>query len=151
MQRSLFIMAACMLAIACNNKSDSTEEDDDTTVTTENFYWQSQLNDSTGMLEMMKVTTSDSISPQAIVAFLNKEHPNIQLEYTHSSNDTVYLRIPDAFYLTQQMGSSGPQMYLSKVVYNFTELPGIKEVTLDFEEGDHASPGTFNRESFKDQ
>lgn len=150
MHRLLFILAACMLAVACKNKSDSAEENEDTTASIENFYWQSQLNDSTGMLEMTKVTTTDTISPQAIVAFLNKEHQNIQLEYTRTSNDTVYLRIPDATYLTQQMGSSGPQMYLSKVIYNFTELPGIKEVTLEFEEGDHASPGTFNRESFKE-
>jgi len=32
-----------------------------------------------------------------------------------------------------------------------TEISGINNVSLDFEEGDHASPGIFTRESFKDK
>jgi hypothetical protein len=49
------------------------------------------------------------------------------------------------------MGSTGPTMFLSSAVYNLTEIPGIRYVNFDFEEGDHASPGTFSRESFKDE
>jgi len=75
----------------------------------------------------------------------------VQLAFVKTSGDTVYLKIPDPMYLTQQMGSSGPTIYLAQAVYSLTEVPGIKYVNLDFEEGDHASPGTFNRDSFKDE
>jgi hypothetical protein len=49
------------------------------------------------------------------------------------------------------MGSSGPTTYFAEAVFNLTEIPGIHYVSFDFEEGDHAQPGTFNRESFKDE
>jgi hypothetical protein len=68
-----------------------------------------------------------------------------------TSGDTVYLKIPEATYLTQQMGSSGPTMYFANLVYNLTEIPGIKNINVDLLEGDHAQPGTFNQDSFKDE
>lgn len=142
----LLFLAACR-----NNKADQPGEGDDSLTIEENFYWQSSLNDSTGKLEMTKVPAPDSLSSHVIIDFLNNDNANIRIELVKTSNDTVYLKIADAIYLTQQMGSTGPTLYLSKVVYSFTELPGIKYVSLDFDEGDHASPGTFSRESFKDE
>jgi spore germination protein GerM len=75
----------------------------------------------------------------------------VRLVFIKSSGDTAYLKIPDATYLTQQMGSTGPRLFLSGLVYTLTSLPGINYVNLDFEEGDHAAPGTYSRESFKDE
>jgi len=140
-----------LLLGACNNKADEPGTDDDTLNTQESFLWQSSLNDSTGKIDMIKVPGSDTLSLQSVIDFLNKDNPNIRLELVKVSNDSIYLKIPNATYLTQQMGSTGPTLYLSEVIYNLTEISGIKYVTLDFEEGDHASPGTFNRESFKEE
>src|SRR5690606_41471330 len=63
---------------------------------------------------------------------------------------TLHLEISDPTYLTQQMGSSGAKTYLVEVTYAYTEIPGITEVNIVFEEGDHAAPGRYNRNSFKD-
>ncbi len=151
---SLLILAG-LLFTACNNNADQPEADGDTTDLAPPVYsWQASLNDSTGKLEMKKNGEADVDfkNNDAIIAYINVQYPKVQLKLTKISNDTCYLEIPDATYLTQQMGSTGPAIYLATVVYNLTEfLPGIRYVNLDFEEGDHATPGTFSRESFKDE
>jgi Sporulation and spore germination len=150
---SLFVFTSLLLA-ACNNKADQPAIEEDSTNTPAAVYsWQSVLNDSTGRLEMKKVEAvgPDSLSPAAVIKYLNTTNSNVQLVFVKIAGDTAYLKIPDPMYLTQQMGSTGPTLYLSQVIYNLTEIPGVKYVNLDFEEGDHASPGTYNRDSFKDE
>ncbi|MEO7982618.1 MAG: GerMN domain-containing protein [Bacteroidota bacterium] len=150
---SLFVFAGLLL-LACNNKADQpVTEDDSTEMSTTIYSWQSALNDSTGRLEMKKVEAvgPDSLSPAAVIKYLNTTNSNVQLVFVKTSGDTAYLKIPDPMFLTQQIGSTGPTLYLSQVIYNLTEIPGINYVNLDFEEGDHASPGTYNRDSFKDE
>jgi hypothetical protein len=138
---------------ACNNKADQPVTDEDSAGVAARYSWDATLNDSTGRLEMKKVETSgpDSLSIPAVISFVNSLYPNIQLVLIKTSGDTVYLKIPEATYLTQQMGSSGPTMYFANLVYNLTEIPGIKNINVDLLEGDHAQPGTFNRDSFKDE
>jgi len=146
-----FILIACLLLIACNNKADKPVSESDTAQAI--YSWQSTLNDSTGRLEMKKTEKMgpDSLSPAAVVAYLNSIDSTEKLVLLKISNDTAYLKIPEATHLTQQMGSTGAQLYLAQVIYNLTEIPGIRFVNLDFEEGDHAAPGTYTRESFKDE
>jgi hypothetical protein len=62
---------------------------------------------------------------------------------------TAFLEVINAEYLTQRMGSSGAQAYLASVTFTLTENPQIKKVNFIFEEGDHAMPGTYTREDFK--
>lgn len=89
------------------------------------------------------------LSVDRLTQALITNYPEIDLQVNKVSNDTLYLRIIDAQYLTQQMGSSGAQMYLLEATYAYTELPDINSVNFGFEEGDHAIPGTYTRESFK--
>lgn len=149
----LLLISSLLLSACGNNKADQPVTDDDTATAAIIYTWQATLNDSSGKMEMkkMEATDLDSLSPGSIIAFINRNDSSIHLDFVKTSNDTVYLKIPDASYLTQQMGSTGADMYLAGVVYNLTELPGIKYVNLDFEEGDHAAPGTFNRDSFKNE
>lgn len=112
------------------------------------FYWQAYLDDSTDKLKYRKLPANDTLTSLSIINFINTGNPNIKMEFVKQSNDTVFIRIPDAVYLTQQMGSTGPTLYMSEVVYNMTQVSGINEVNFDFEQGDHASPGTYNRNSF---
>lgn len=146
MRLSIYSSVLLLFIVSCsNNKPEEAE-----TPVAEIYLWEAGLNDSTGLLQMKKIISPvvDSLSVTSVTGYINGEDSNIQLEYVKTSGDTVFLKIPDAEYLTQRMGSSGPTMYLAGVVYNFTEIPGIKYVNLDFEEGDHAQPGTYSRESF---
>jgi hypothetical protein len=148
------ISAICLslLIISCgNNKTGQPIVENDTAL--DIYTWEADYNDSTGHLEMEKVLTGklDTLSAPAIISYLNNDNPHIKLDYLKTSGDTVYVEIKEADYLTQQMGSSGPMYYMSEVIYNLTELPGIHYVNFKFEEGDHAIPGTFNRDSFKNE
>lgn len=148
MRNIFFLILSSALFFSCKNNNADQEAIDDDSLSGAPFYWQSYLDDSTGKIEYRKLPANDTLSTHTVLLYLNKSYPNIRLELKYVSADTVFVRIPDAMYLTQQMGSTGPMIYLSEVVYNFTEIPGIKEVNFEFEEGDHATPGTYNRNTF---
>lgn len=147
--KKYIIISASLFLVCCNNNADEPEEKEDTVAIA--YSWEATLSDS-GHLEMRKVQGApDTLTAEAVVDFLNKRYPNVQLQFMKTSGDTVYMSIPEATYLTQQMGSTGPQLYFADVVYNLTEIGGIKYVNFDFEEGDHATPAVLNRDSFKDE
>lgn len=79
---------------------------------------------------------------------LNIKYPEIGLELGSVAGDTLFVRIADATYLTQNFGTSGARTYLAEATYAFTELPNINVVHFDFKEGDHAMPGDYKRSSF---
>lgn len=80
---------------------------------------------------------------------LNRKYQEIILSDPRQSNDTVFVKINDANYLTQGSGTMGAEIYLAEVTYSFTQIPGVGYVNYDFKVGDHASPGTFTRANFK--
>lgn len=154
MKPVIFLTGLVLLMAACgNNSSGKPETPGDTIESADVYSWQATLNDTSGRLEMKKVLTGslDSLSVPAVIRYMNTNYPNVLLKENRQSHDTLFLDIPEATYLTQQMGSSGPTMYFAEAVYNFTEIPGIRFVDFQFEEGDHAQPGTFGRDNFKDE
>lgn len=154
MRNLLFATALLVVLGSCgSNSADQPIAEDDSISNAPAEAWEAVINDSTQRLEMKKSANAgpDSLSVPAVVRFLNNANPQIILELVKSSNDTLFLKIADAEYLTQRMGSTGPTMYFATAVYNFTEIPGIRFVNFDFTEGDHAEPGTFGRDSFKDE
>ncbi len=142
MKKLLCLPVFLILLYSCGNN----DAEPEVLPATEISLWKADLD--SGLLRMEKeiVPGLDTITTESVVSYMNGV--NFKLEYIKTSGDTLYLRIPDATYLTQQMGSSGAEAYLAELVYNCTEIPGIRFVTLDFEEGDHAQPGTYRRESF---
>lgn len=155
MKRLLFLLPLVLFVMVsgCNNSADTeVEETDSVEIEPMTYLWQADMNDSTGKMVLTKDKPAglDSLAVGPIIEFLNQTNPNVILEFVKASSDTVFVKIPDANYFTQQMGSTGPAYYFATAVYNLTEIPGIRFVSFDFEEGDHASPGTFTRERFKD-
>jgi hypothetical protein len=73
--------------------------------------------------------------------------PKVKLLYVKKNIASV--EVINAGYLTQRMGSSGAQAYIASVTFTLTENPQIKKVNFIFEEGDHAMPGTYSRQDFK--
>jgi len=110
------------------------------------FQYDSVLNDE----RPKKIRTFDpaTLTPQMIVEIVNKNYPIVQIKYVKTSGDTVFVAIPNSMGLTQQMGSTGANEFMVCVTFTFTELKGIKHVSFDFEEGDHAVPGVYDRTSW---
>lgn len=103
--------------------------------------------------EQLKAERNDdfdghTVTADALTRALVANYPQITPEVEQISNDTIYIRIADAHYLTQQMGSSGAEMYLMEATYAYTELPDVRVVHYSFAEGDHALPGNYTRSSF---
>ena len=71
-----------------------------------------------------------------------------QFKITAIRDNTAFVKILDSGRLTQGLGSAGAQEYLAQVTFSLTSAPGIKSVNFDFEEGDHAAPGMFDRQHF---
>jgi hypothetical protein len=151
----LLFTSICFFLISCgNNKKEQTvAEESDLIKRSVKTVWEATLNDSSGRLQLKKTIEGklDTLSPAVVITYLNNTYGNVILELVKTSNDTLFTKISDATYLTQQMGSTGPTIYLAAAVYNLTEIPGIRFVSFYFEEGDHAQPGTFTRENFKDE
>lgn len=152
MKSICFLLCLCIAVVSCNN-SGKQESGSDTDTVASFAAWEAALNDSTGMLEMKKTIPDgpDSLSVDAVIRYLNSRYANVQVQFVRQSGDTLFLSIPEATYLTQQMGSTGPEMFFAESVYNLTEIPSVRFVRYDFEEGDHAQPGVFTRDSFKDE
>lgn len=110
------------------------------------------FNDETDQLDAQPNPNFDrsKLNIDTLTQLLSLSYPQIKLEIDRVSNDTAYVQIADAEYLTQQMGSSGASMYLMEATYAFTELPAIDVVYFDFPEGDHAIPGAYTRQSFSE-
>jgi hypothetical protein len=149
MKKIIILAGLVVLLLSCgNNKADRPAAEEDSSELP--VSWEANMNDTTGRLEMIKKegVGPDSLSPVKMLDYLNTKNANIQLVFKKISGDTLYIEIPEASFLTRQMGSAGPTMFIAEVVYNLTTLPGINYVHIDFEEGDHAQPGTFTRDSF---
>lgn len=93
---------------------------------------------------------ADALHVDSLTKLFRMHYPEVPLNASKQEGNTLYLEIADPTFLTQQMGSSGAKTYLVEVTYAFTEISGIEQVNIVFEEGDHAVPGTYNRNSFKD-
>lgn len=150
MKKHFIFYGILFLLVACgSNQSNEPEANNDSL--TEQQSWQASLDDSSGNMILTRSGTPlpDSLSADAVTRFLNNRYPNIQLQVLRQSGDTLYVQIPEATYLTQQMGSTGPELYFGEAVYNLTEIPGIRFINFSLAEGDHAGPDTYNRDSFK--
>ena len=91
----------------------------------------------------------NNMSAKSLVQLINNYNNPINLEFVKTSHDTIYVRIPKSESLTENIGSTGAEMYIASTTYSLTELKGIKYVHYNFEEGDHASPGVYDRSMFK--
>ena len=110
------------------------------------YVWDVNMEKKT--LKKNPALTTVSVNVDSVINGLNMQYEDILLEKTAIKKDTLKLRIRDSDFLTNQMGSSGPDQYLSQAVINLTSVPGIKYVQIDFKEGNHASPGTWSRKDF---
>ena len=92
----------------------------------------------------------DTLTPEKLISFINKYRGQgkIILDLLKTSNDTIYVAIKNSTYLTQKMGTTGADDYVSTTVYTLTELKNIKYVNFVFVEGDHARPGTYSRQYY---
>lgn len=108
---------------------------------------------STDMPVKNRAAKASELTPDKMVEFINKNKggQEIHLDLVGVSNDTIYVRIAQSTYLTQQMGTTGAEEYMSTTTFTLTELKNIEFVNFDFVDGDHATSGTYSRQYYVDR
>ena len=162
MKTKLISLGLIMLIIGCN----TTQQDDRTTGDTVEKneigsesteisdplepIWKYDYNQQTEEFEIkqMRLVDGNTLTGETLEKIINKSYPKVQIKFIRTSNDTAFISIPDSKVLTQQMGSAGAESFMVSTTFNLTELKGINYVLFDFEEGDHAVPGVYNRNSW---
>ena len=114
------------------------------------YFWVATVDNksSNTLMKKLRPLSIDSLTAPVLIRQINDQNADIKLEFVKISNDTIFVKIRNSVVLTQQMGSSGADMYMTEVSYNLTELENINYVHFNFKEGDHASPGTYSRSDF---
>lgn len=161
MKKLSLIFVATILFIACNQDSKMANEEDSVSTSEMNVTekpaeiadvpWAAVTDTVTQKIAMVKsdLVNENDLSLENVIGALSRKYPEIKLVWLKQQNDTAYVNIPDANYLTRGSGSMGAQIFLAESTYSFTSIPGIKFVNYAFKEGDHASPGTFKRDDFE--
>lgn len=144
--------------LSCNNEAPVDNESVEDTVITEDalfapdrLLWVSEFDTTKNefYLKRQRTVDPDSLTAANLINDLNAAWENVKLVLVKTSNDTLYVSIPDSEFLGQRMGSAGAQAYMASTTYNLTELKNIKYVNYNMQSGDHVSPGTYSRESFE--
>jgi hypothetical protein len=161
MKKVSFIIISAIAIMSCNTKEKedkvavvdsmgvAQKPDSSNMIKDSHYFWTSELDQKEGLV-MKKLTpvSSDSLTVDNMISMINKEHPEIKLDFERVTHDSIFVRIKNSKYLTQQMGSTGADAYLAEVTYNLTELSNINFVYIGFKEGDHAAPGIYTRTDF---
>ena len=163
MNKSIVILFFVCLFFACRQKKqqdtaavkDTVQQvivkpDSVSMKTDTHYYWEASPDDKTNKLIMKRLQplSNDSLTAAHLINWINTKYDHIKLEFIKISNDTLFVKIRQSNFLTQQMGSTGADIYLTEATYNLSELNNIGYVHFDFKEGDHASPGTYSRTDF---
>lgn len=93
----------------------------------------------------------DSVTvPQALINGINKTYAEVKLSFDHISDDTLYVAIPKAEWLTDRAGNAGAEQYLTFAALNLLETKGINHVDFIFASGAHARAATWTDLDFTD-
>lgn len=164
MKTKLILPGLSLLIIGCNisqqdnKETDVRDEKNEIVADSSEVYdsleaiWSYVNNPQTNTFELRQVRAVDrnTLTGETVEKIINKSWPRVQIKFIKTSNDTVFIFIPDSKVLTQQMGSAGAESFMTSTTFSLTELNGINYVSFDFEEGDHARPGVYNRKSWDD-
>lgn len=89
------------------------------------------------------------LNTDSLIKGLNERYENVFLQKDRIGGDTIYTFIDDSQYLSNQMGSTGAEVYIADVVLNLTEVPGVKYVAIKMKEGSHAQSGIWTKQNFE--
>lgn len=93
----------------------------------------------------------DSVTvAEALINGVNKTYAEVKLKFDHISNDTLFVTIPKAEWLTDRVGSAGAEQYLTFAALNLLETKGVNHVDFIFASGAHARAATWTDLDFAD-
>ena len=138
----ILILVFMIFMTACNNQDKSKKDKE---IVGQIPMWDF---DCDSVLKLRNVS-ADTLTYSKLIKGINDKYlDKVYLEFDKISQDTIFVKIKNSEYLTEQMGTCGADQYIISTTFTLTELKNIRNVAFDFESGDHASPGINNRESY---
>lgn len=114
--------------------------------------WEYNADPGVEMPVKLREIDTESTTAQELIDILNFQNEGkVYMKYLKLSGDTLYVKIDESAYLTQQMGTMGADAYLSVATYTLTELDYVNAVHFDFKEGNHAIPRAYSRQYYRDR
>lgn len=169
MKRQILYIGLLIVALGCNNaqKKPTHDSNNENVILADTIkkprnsmiydshaaLWAYDFDESTNSFKPIKLRefNSDTLTPIAIEKIINRTWPKVQIQYIKTNNDTIVISIPKSEVLTQQMGTTGADQFMFSTTYSFTELTDVNYVKYEFDIGDHANPGVYNRESWNEE
>ncbi len=74
-----------------------------------------------------------------------------KLKWIEQGKGIVTVEVINAWYLTQRMGTTGADAFMATAVYTLTEHETVDAVHFVFPKGDHALPGVYSRDIFRNR
>lgn len=144
----VFSLVFIMIFISsCKNKDQQVVNDSDIYATPDTILaWKINAD---SMILTRDISIPDSIvTIQRIINGLNAKYPAVQIIFVKQSDDTVYIAVPDAAYLGEQMGNAGAAEWYADAVINLTSVPGIDFVSFQMDLHSHASSGVIGSNQY---
>ena len=168
-QITIFLLAVIFFMSACNSNQNDTVKtraplevtdsvttivnnpDSMRTIVNRSMIWTVQPEGANkDKLKAPDSTQIKNYSYSQLIDLLNSNYPDIQMDFEKISHDTIYIKIPDSQRLTNGIGDTGAENFLASATYTLTEMPNIHFVNIKMKSGDHAEPGVYSRDDFKD-
>lgn len=160
--KNIILLAVITAIISCNGNKDKEtnispkiEEaaDSSTTMQSNTIIEESKLYIWKADYDYTKIQNSSiqpsQINADSLIKGLNGLYENVLLQKEKISGDTIYTYITNSEYLTNQMGSTGAEVYIADAVLNLAEVPGVKYVSIKMKEGSHAQSGVWTKQNFE--
>jgi hypothetical protein len=154
MIRYLITLCLVALVVACNNEAPKEPASAEANppqqwfVTDTVIVWDCSAEDK---IRKKIFAPKDSVTvPEAFINGINKTYSEIKIEFDRLTADTLFVKIPDATWLTDRAGNTGAEQYLSFAALNLLETRGVKYVHFGFTAGVHARPSTWSMKDFSD-
>jgi len=87
---------------------------------------------------------------QPVINGINQTWPEGRLMFHSRNYDTLRVRPSDPEWLTEKIGNTGAEQYLSFAAMNLLEVKGVRVVCFVLPQGSHAAPGCWTNRDFSD-
>lgn len=149
--RYFLFLIVVFLCLKCNNASENEKDISPTPVEyaipDSILVWNV---DAEAMVMKKDSNIHDSIiTISRVINGLNQKYPQVNLLLLKQGRDTLYVEVPDATYLGEQMGSAGSTAWFDDVVINLTSIPGINYVSFRMETHSHAQSAIISRKKYE--
>lgn len=148
--RYFFFLIILFLFLKCNNAS---EKEKDTSpkpveyaIPDSILVW--DVNPEAMVMKRDSNIHDSIITIDRIINGLNEKYPRVKLHLLKQGGDTLYVEVPDASYLGEQMGSAGSAAWYDDVVINLTSTPGINYISFRMDTHSHAQSAIISRKKY---